>query len=329
MAYESSSFAFFVPQIDGIFDKYCWDDALKVTHDFGYLYFKNDHTNLYIFIDVISDDCKDKSPAKPFCEDYFELTFDWDFDGKITKGVDRNYTLICADCPEGCVLVYRYYTGAGFFSDIYCSSGKIVPGFGQTISLEKDHRFYEVIIPLNEIRKEPSDIFLYGVKIVSLNPKLYFENPPSFYSNFTSLKKITLASYIKELNLVYVIGSKFMYINEKKFEMDVVPFIYNSRTYLPIRYILEPFGAYFEWNSKEQKLVILVRDKIIEMRVNDSFAYVNGRRVAIDPTSRNVVPLLTPPGRVCIPVRFIASTLGCKLKWVTKEQKVILNYKFK
>lgn len=328
-AEENSTFAFFIPKIDGICDKYCWDDALKISYNVGNLYFKNDFKNLYILIDVVSDDGKDKSPSKPFCEDYFELTLDWDLDGKITNGIDRNYTLICADCPEGCMLIYRYYTGSNCFSSVYYSSGKAIPGFGKTISSEKDHRFYEVAIPLTELRKDPSNIFLYGIKIVSLNPKLYFEAPSSFYSNFKSLNKVKLASYTEELNLVYTIGSKNMYINEKQFVMDAAPFIQNSRTYLPLRYILEPFGAYFEWNSKDLKLVILVKDKIIEMEINNPYAYVNTKRMAIDPTNKDVVPILVAPGRVCIPVRFIASTLSCKLKWAAKEQKITLNYKFK
>lgn len=326
---EDSVFAFFIPKIDGICDKYCWDDALKISYNVGNLYFKNDFKNLYILVDVVSDNGKDKSPSKPFCEDYFELTFDWDLNGVITNGIDRNYTLTCGDCPDGCMLIYRYYTGANCFSSVYYSSGKAMPGFGKTISSEKDHRFYEVTIPLTEVRKDPSNIFLYGVKIVSLNPKLYFENPQSFYSDFKSLNKVKLASYAEELNLVYTIGSNNMYINEKLFIMDVAPFIQNSRTYLPLRYILEPFGAYFEWNSKDLKLVILVKDKIIEMEINNPFTFVNGKRIAIDPTNKNVFPVLVQPGRVCIPVRFVASTLGCKLKWTAKEQKISLNYKFK
>jgi hypothetical protein len=326
---EISSFAYFIPQIDGICDKYCWNDALKIKYDFGYLYFKNDFTKLYILIDVIADSGKDRSPAKPFCEDYFELTVDWDLDGKITKNIDRNYTLMCSDCPDACALVYRYYTGVGFFSDIYYSSGKAMAGFGSTITEEKEHRFYEIAIPLFEIKKESSNNISYGIKIVSLNPELHFESPPHFYIDFTSLKKITLASYVKELNLVYIIGSRVMYVNEKQLEMDIAPFIYNSRTYLPIRYILEPFGAYFEWNSRDLKLVILVSDKIIEMKINDPFAYVNGKRVNIDSTNKNLTPILVPPGRVCIPLRFITNTLGCKTNWNSREQKIKISYKFK
>jgi hypothetical protein len=45
-------------------------------------------------------------------------------------------------------------------------------------------------------------------------------------------------------------------LNGKPYEMDTAPLIRNDRVYVPIRFILESFGAKVEWNEKERKILI-------------------------------------------------------------------------
>ncbi len=45
-------------------------------------------------------------------------------------------------------------------------------------------------------------------------------------------------------------------LNGKAYEMDTPPVIKNDRVYVPIRFIMEAFGANVEWNSTERKVLI-------------------------------------------------------------------------
>jgi len=45
-------------------------------------------------------------------------------------------------------------------------------------------------------------------------------------------------------------------LNGKAYQMDTPPVIRNDRVYVPIRFIMEAFGAKVEWNEKERKILI-------------------------------------------------------------------------
>jgi len=45
-------------------------------------------------------------------------------------------------------------------------------------------------------------------------------------------------------------------LNGKAYEMDTPPVIRNDRVYVPIRFIMEAFGAKVEWNSTERRVLI-------------------------------------------------------------------------
>lgn len=50
--------------------------------------------------------------------------------------------------------------------------------------------------------------------------------------------------------------SKVASLNGKPYEMDTAPLIRNGRVYVPIRFIMEAFGAKVEWRSLERKVFI-------------------------------------------------------------------------
>ncbi|HYF96404.1 MAG TPA: copper amine oxidase N-terminal domain-containing protein [Symbiobacteriaceae bacterium] len=54
--------------------------------------------------------------------------------------------------------------------------------------------------------------------------------------------------------------------------------------------------------------------RVIRLTVNDNVALVDGKRVPLD-----APPVLLPPGRVMIPVRFVAEQMGAKVYWVGEQ----------
>lgn len=132
----------------------------------------------------------------------------------------------------------------------------------------------------------------------------------------------------QKIVIILKIGSKVISVNGKETMMDVTPTIIEGRTLLPIRYVVEALGGKVEFEPHAKKITITLRDIKIEMWVNSAIAYVNGKKVQIDPENPNVKPIIVPPGRTLVPLRFVAENLGCKVDWDAKEKKITITLAF-
>ena len=106
--------------------------------------------------------------------------------------------------------------------------------------------------------------------------------------------------------------------------MDTTPVISGGRTLLPIKYAAAPLGATVDWNASEQKVTVKTVTKTIELWIGKNTAKINGVATLIDPGNTAVQPLIVPPGRTMLPLRFVTENLGCDLEWnpSTKEVKI-------
>jgi len=122
------------------------------------------------------------------------------------------------------------------------------------------------------------------------------------------------------------IGSQNYYVGSTRLTMDTAPIIRESRTLLPIRFVAEPLGADLDWDGVAQKVTITMGTKVIELWVGHNQARVNGVLTYIDPDNLNVVPIIVPPGRTMMPVRFVTEALGCGVGWRQETQEVTIIY---
>ncbi len=125
--------------------------------------------------------------------------------------------------------------------------------------------------------------------------------------------------------LVFFVGSSDYGVNGIRGNMDTVPVIRQGRTLLPIRYVIEPLGGEVAWDEGERKVTVMLGEKTIELWIDQPWARVNGVREAIDP-DKPVVPVILPPGRTMLPLRFVAETLGCRVDWDPADQTVQVIY---
>lgn len=142
-------------------------------------------------------------------------------------------------------------------------------------------------------------------------------------------KTITVLEKVPEVEKIEIklyIGSKKYYVNGVQKEMDVAPIIYENRTLLPIRYVAEALGAKVDWNATEQKVTITFKETVIELWIGKNNAKVNGVYKFIDPENLKVKPIVIPPGRTMLPIRFIAENLGCKVDWDANLKEVKITY---
>jgi len=111
--------------------------------------------------------------------------------------------------------------------------------------------------------------------------------------------------------------------------MDTAPVIVESRTFLPIRYVVQELGATVDWYAPNQKVTISTAGGTkIELWIGRNSASVDGNPVQIDLGNPNVAPFIQPPGRTMMPLRFISENLGCKVDWLPPgEVQVTYPYK--
>lgn len=144
-------------------------------------------------------------------------------------------------------------------------------------------------------------------------------------SDYSNEENATTYSTVEVLIKLYI-GQSTYYVNDQSKTMDTSPMIRENRTVLPIRFIAEAIGASVTWNNDEEKVTISLKDKVIELWINKNLARINGQYVLIDPANPNVTPIIIPPGRTMLPLRFIAETLGSKVDWDQNKQEVTVTY---
>ena len=135
----------------------------------------------------------------------------------------------------------------------------------------------------------------------------------------------------KKVQIVLQIDNPYMVVNGKKEEVDpgrgTKPVIIAKwgRTVVPIRAIVEAIGGKVQWNNKEKKVIILFNDTTIELWIGKNSARVNGKYRLIDADNPDVTPIILND-RTMVPIRFVAETLGCDVKWDPLSKKIIITY---
>jgi titin len=124
----------------------------------------------------------------------------------------------------------------------------------------------------------------------------------------------------------FYVGIKDYFVNRKKVSMDVAPSILQSRTFLPIIYVVKPIGGLVQWTAETKKITIQLDDTTIECWIGKNIALVNSKELNIDKDNPNVVPQILPPGRTFIPIRFVAESLGCEVLWNAQLQEITIQY---
>lgn len=99
---------------------------------------------------------------------------------------------------------------------------------------------------------------------------------------------------------------------------EVVPFIEGDRTYLPLRFIGEAFGADVKWNPDNQEITVTLNDSVVIMNIGKSEYTVNGEKKEMD-----VAPFIKEE-RTFVPVRYIGEALSKAVYWDEALKLVIV-----
>jgi len=110
-----------------------------------------------------------------------------------------------------------------------------------------------------------------------------------------------------------------IYIQGKQVKPDTPPIMQNDRTFVPIRYIAESFGAKVNWNEQIQQVTIDSGNTHIVLHIGNRIAQKNGTDIELD-----VAPFIKN-NRTYVPLRFISETLGHYVDWDATEQAVYID----
>jgi hypothetical protein len=122
--------------------------------------------------------------------------------------------------------------------------------------------------------------------------------------------------------MVLTIGSKMISVDGKQVPIDAAPDIFNSRTFIPIRIIIDTFGGTVAWDASEQKVTIVRNGTTMNLWIGKSAAEINGKSANID-SNANVVPIIRS-GRTLLPLRFVAESLALDVQWDAATQTITI-----
>ena len=114
--------------------------------------------------------------------------------------------------------------------------------------------------------------------------------------------------------MVLFIGWELSFIKgEAKYIDDlndnVVPFIKDERTLVPVRFISESLNAKVDWNDETETVTISYDDKEVELTIGSNVIIVNGNESYLD------VPAQIIEERTFIPLRALVEALNKKVFW--------------
>ncbi|MDD4663705.1 MAG: stalk domain-containing protein [Caldisericia bacterium] len=124
----------------------------------------------------------------------------------------------------------------------------------------------------------------------------------------------------QETVIILIIGDKKAMINGFEVPLDVPPSIIKGRTFVPIRFISEAFGAEVEWDAETRTVRIFLEktNTRVTLQINNTIARINERIVTLD------APPTIIQGRTLVPIRFIAEAFGAQVDWDGVLRKVTI-----
>lgn len=107
-------------------------------------------------------------------------------------------------------------------------------------------------------------------------------------------------------------------VNDHIVFSDVAPYIKNSRTYVPIRFIAEELGFDVKWDSKTKKVTMTDGKSTVEVTIGSKFMFVNGKKVKLD------APAEIKDQRTFVPLRAIAEAFGKRVEYSNDYRAVCI-----
>ncbi|MDI6631500.1 MAG: copper amine oxidase N-terminal domain-containing protein [Thermoanaerobacteraceae bacterium] len=139
------------------------------------------------------------------------------------------------------------------------------------------------------------------------------------FANATVAAKVVNANCVtpapgeQKVTTQLTIGNTTMKVNGQDVAMDAAPYIKDGRTMISVRWVAQALGVADEniiWDGANRTVTVMTSTRVVQMKIGSKVMTVNGASITMD-----VAAEIVPPGRTCIPMRFLAQALGAKVTW--------------
>ncbi len=116
------------------------------------------------------------------------------------------------------------------------------------------------------------------------------------------------------------IGSKYALRLDDAKKLSAPPTLIDGVTMVPLRDVVEYMGGTISWDEETQRISVKFKRNNILITVGSKVCFVNGL-----PSVVTSEPVLLD-GVTMIPVRSVATSLGCDITWVPETQNIYIEY---
>jgi hypothetical protein len=123
----------------------------------------------------------------------------------------------------------------------------------------------------------------------------------------------TEATVTARLTITLRVGDPYLDVGAERRPIDAqgsAPIVRDGRALVPVRVVAEALGGSATFDGTAGKVTVSLGGAVLELWLGRATARLNGRDVAIDLSNPALTPLLRQ-GRVYLPLRFVAESLGC------------------
>ena len=127
------------------------------------------------------------------------------------------------------------------------------------------------------------------------------------------------------------IGNRFAYIDLRLYDMATEPFIEKGRTFVPVRFLANSFGAEADWTrdsrtGRTETVTLERRDKRLSIDIGeDSFELYRAETGAVEEIGMDVEAVIRN-GRTFLPFRALAEAFGADVNYSTDHETGKVDY---
>ncbi len=128
---------------------------------------------------------------------------------------------------------------------------------------------------------------------------------------------------VNKVNQIVVklqIGNDTASVNGNTVKLDSPPVIIKNKTFVPLRFVSEAFGAKIKWDGALKVITINYDFHSIQLQVGSSSVLVDGE------IKKLVAPPVIKNNRTLVPLRFIAETFGASVQWDASTKTITITF---
>lgn len=128
------------------------------------------------------------------------------------------------------------------------------------------------------------------------------------------------AKVIKETVVEMKLGNPIMTVNGVPCEIQpgtgIAPITMRSRTYVPIKAIIEALGGKVNFITETSEIFLSMDENLIRLKLDSKVAYLNGYKRFLE------AEVTTVNGVALVPIRYVAQGFKLKVNWDERTKKI-------